>query len=198
MLNGVLFINLNSYCVYFVLFALCSTASLASLYVSSYYPLCSTASLASPYVSSYYLHCAQLLLRPHSMYLSIIFTVLNCFFGLFVCIFVLFLLCSTASSASLYISSYYFHCAQLLLRPQRVPYRKTGCDLLTAYCDLLISFLKPNDIYSEKDSIFQTLRSVCSQSPNGQGSEYSCRLGSQMRDTVLISNGYYLVNFGGS
>ena len=137
-------------------------------------------------LSSYYLHCAQLLLRPHHMYLRIIFTVLNCFFGLTVCIFVLFALCSTASSASLYISSYYFHCAQLLLRPQRVPHRKTGCDLLTPYCDLLVSFLKPNDIYFEKDSIFQTLRSVCSQSPNGQGSEYSYRLGSQMRDTVVI------------
>lgn len=178
MLNGVLFINLNSYCLYFVLFALCSAASLASLYVSSYYSLRSTASSASPYVSSYYLHCAQLLLRPlcmclriilcaqlllrpHRMYLRIICTVLNCFFGLTVCILVLFLLCLTASSASLYVSLYYFHCAQLLLRPHRVPYRKTCRDLLTAYCDLLISFLKPNGIYSEKDSIFQTLRSVC-------------------------------------
>jgi hypothetical protein len=107
MLKGVL--NANSYFVYFVLFSLCSIAS-----------------SASPYASSSYLHCAQLLLRPRCMYLRIICTVLNCFFGLTVCIFVLFALCSTASSASPYVSSYYFNCAQLLLRPQRVPYRKTG------------------------------------------------------------------------
>jgi hypothetical protein len=52
------------------------------------------------YVTSYYLHCAQLLLRPLCMYLHIICTVINWFFGLTVCIFVLFALCSIASSAS--------------------------------------------------------------------------------------------------
>ena len=56
-------------------------------------------------LSSYYLQCAQLLLRFHCMYLRIICNVLNCFFGLTVRIFVLFALCSTASSTLPYVSS---------------------------------------------------------------------------------------------
>lgn len=52
-----------------------------------------------PYVTSYYLHWAQLRLRHHCMYLHIICTVLNCFFGLAVCIFVTVLNCFFGLSA---------------------------------------------------------------------------------------------------
>jgi hypothetical protein len=63
------------------------------------------------------------------MYLRIIWNVLNYFFGLTVCIFVLFELGSTASSASQYVSSYYLHWAQLLLRPH--------CNYLRIICTVL-------------------------------------------------------------
>jgi len=97
------------------------------------------------YVFSHYLHRAQLLLRPHCMYLRIICTVLNCFFGLSICIFVLFALCSAASSASLYVSSYYLHCSQLLLRPL--------CVCLRIICTVLNCFFGLSDYPTEKRAV---------------------------------------------
>ena len=92
------------------------------------------------YISPYYLHCIQLLLRPLCMYLHIICTVLNCFFGLTVCIFLLFALCSTASSVSLYVSSYYLHCAQLLL-PSHCMYLRIICTVLNCFFGLTVCIL---------------------------------------------------------
>jgi len=88
------------------------------------------------YVSSYYLHCSQMLLRPLCMHFRIICTVLSCFFGL------------------TYVFSYYLHCAQLLLRPQRLSYRKRAVIYLHIIVTYLLSFLTPNDICSENDSVF--------------------------------------------
>ena len=102
-----------------------------TVYIFILYALCSTASSTSLYISSYYMYCVQILLRPHCLYLNIICTALNCFFDITVYIFVLNALCTNVSSTLLYISSYYVHCTPLLLRPQRLRYRKTFCHLHT-------------------------------------------------------------------
>ena len=78
-----------------------------------------TAVLLSGFTTLHYIFEAERRIKPEFiLYIfRIICTVLNCFFGLTICIFALFSLCSTASSASPYVSSYYLHCAQLLPRP---------------------------------------------------------------------------------
>ena len=79
------------------------------------------------------------------MYFRIICTVLNCFFGLSVRIFVLFSLCSTATSASVYVSSSYFHCVQLLFRP--------NCMYLRIICTVLYCFFGLSPYATEKRAV---------------------------------------------
>jgi hypothetical protein len=99
----------------FVLVVLCSTISSASQYVSSYY-LHRVYLFIRPYCM-HHLHCAQLLIRPRSIYLRIIYTVLDCFFSLTV------------------LSSYYLYCVQLLLRPHSM-YLRIICTMFNTFFGL--------------------------------------------------------------
>ena len=123
-----------------------------TVYIFILFALCTATSSASLFKSSYYMHCAPLLLRRHCIYLHIICTVFKYFFGLTVYILILYALRSTASSTSLYISSYYMHCAQMFLRPY--------CIYLHIMCTVLHCFFDLNAYVTGKRAVIYTHLSV--------------------------------------